>query len=73
MFRKIGKLGKYVFKSIGFQRIGRVARWGFWTVVTFCGPGSIVAVTGVKGFIAVSIITNSRLIDYAGDHVVGYL
>jgi hypothetical protein len=67
MFKKIGK---YLIKVFGGRTIGKVSRWGFWTIITFFGPGPIVTVIGVEGLIATAAITHSGLIDYAGDRIV---
>ncbi len=70
MFKKIGK---YLFKTIGGRQIGKVARWGFITVITLWGPGAVVAVVGIEGLIATAAITQSGIIEYAGDKIVGIL
>lgn len=67
MFKKIGK---YLFKAVGGRRVGKFARWGFWTILSFWGPGPIIAVAGVEGLIATAAITQSGIIDYAGDKIV---
>lgn len=64
------KFGKYLFKSLGGKRVGRVARWGFWTMLTFWGPGPIIAVAGIEGLIAAAAVTQSGIIDYAGDKII---
>ena len=67
MFKKIGM---FLFKIVGGRKIGKIARWGFWTVLSFWGPGPIVAMIGVEGLIATAAVTQSGIIDYAGDKIV---
>lgn len=67
MFKKIGN---FLFKVVGGRRVGRVARWGFLSLLTFWGPGPIIAVVGVEGLIATAAITQSGIIEYAGDKIV---
>ena len=66
-------IGKYLFKTVGGKRIGRMARWGFISVMALFGPGPIIAVVGIEGLIATAAITQSGLIEYAGDKIVNVL
>lgn len=63
-------IGKYIFKTVGGKQIGKVARWGFISVLTLFGPGPIIAVVGVEGLIATVAITQSGLIEYAGNKLI---
>jgi len=67
MFKKIGK---FLFKLVGGRGVGKVARWGFLSMLTFCGPGPIIAVVGIEGLIATAAVTQSGIIEYAGDKIV---
>ena len=67
MFKNIGK---YLFKLVGGRRVGKLARWGFVTVICFLGPGPIITVVGIEGLIAAAAITQSGIIEYAGDKIV---
>ena len=67
MFKNIGK---YLFKIVGGRRVGKVVRWGFVTVMCFFGPGPIIAVVGIEGLIATAAITQSGIIEYAGDKII---
>ena len=63
-------IGKFLFKIVGNRRVGKMARWTFWTVLSFWGPGPIIAWVGVEGLIAAAAITQSGILDYAGDKIV---
>lgn len=67
MFRAIGK---FLFRLLGGKRVGRIARWGFVSVLGIWGPGPIIAVIGIEGLIATAAVTQSGLIDYAGNKIV---
>ena len=66
----IKKLGKFLFKNIGGRGIGKVARWGFISVLTLFGPGPIIGFIGIEGLIAATAITQSGIIEYAGNKIV---
>jgi len=60
----LGKIKNFLFTSIKGSVVGKVARWGFISLLTFWGPGPIIAVVGIEGLIATTAITQSGLIEY---------
>jgi len=74
MFKYYGKkIGKYAFKLIGGKYIDKASSWIFLTALTFWGPGPIVALIGYEGLIAITAVTQSGVIRYAGDKIVSKL
>ena len=70
MFRHTGK---FLFRMIGGKTIGKVSRWIFLTALTFWGPGPIIAVVGYQGLLVAGMVTQSGLVEYAGDKIVSKL
>lgn len=64
------KFGTYFCKLVGGRQIGKITRWGFITVLTFWGPGSVIAIIGIEGLIAATVVTQCGIIEYAGDKIV---
>ena len=64
------KIGKYLFNIVEKLKIGKVARWGFLSVITFFGPGPIIAMVGIEGLIVTAAITQSGIIEYTGEKIV---
>lgn len=65
-----GKLGNYLLKKAKSKTIGKIARWGFISVLTLFGPGSVVGVIGIEGLIAATAITQSGIIEYSCDKIL---
>ena len=62
--------GKFLFKLVGGKHIGKVVRWGFMSMMFLWGPGPVIALVGVEGLIGISVITQTGLLEYAGDKIV---
>ncbi len=58
-------VGKYVFKKISKSVIGRGAKWAFWGIVCFYGPGPIIAAVGINALIVGAAVTHSGIIEYS--------
>lgn len=65
----LGRLGRFMFKKIGGRAIGKVTRWGLFSLMLFCGPGPIVAAVGVEGLILSSAVIYSGAIEYTGEKI----
>ena len=61
---------KYLFKKITSKGLGKVARWGFVSVLAFFGPGAVVGVVGLEGLIITGIVTHSGLIEYTTEKLI---
>ena len=74
MFRYYGKkVGKFMFRMVGGKYIDRASSWLFLTALTFWGPGPIIGLIGYEGLIAITAVTQSGVIRYAGDKIVAKL
>ncbi len=57
---------KYVWKISKPTRakLSRLGKWGFWGLLSLYGPGPMIAIMGVKGFLAAGAVTQFGLIEY---------
>lgn len=70
LIKMFKEAGKFLFKMVGGKQIGKVVRWGFVSMMFLWGPGPVIALVGIEGLIGLSVVTQSGLIEYAGDKIV---
>ena len=70
MFKKIKKGVKFIISKTTNYIAKKTVRWGFWVLLCFLGPGSVITTIGVKGLITAAVVTHSGIIEYTTNKAV---
>ena len=63
------RFGKYVSKKVTQSVVGKVVKWGFWSLV-FMFPGTLVTTVGVSGIVVAAATVHSGVIEYTASSLV---
>ena len=66
MFKRIGK---YISKKVTQSVVGKVVKWGFWSLV-FMFPGTLVTTVGVSGIVVAAATVHSGVIEYGASSLI---
>ena len=56
------KASKYISEKVTKSIVGKIVRWGFWSVVLLC-PTAIVGTVGIPALAVAAITVHSGVID----------
>lgn len=64
------KGGKWVIKKISKSAVGRAAKYAFWGILAFYGPGPVIATVGIRGLLVAGMAAHSGIVEYTAGKIV---
>jgi len=64
------KVGKYLTAKVAGSVVGKVVKYGFYSILMFFGPTSVIGVVGIAGLAVSGLIVHSGAIEYGTNKAV---
>ena len=63
------RASKYITEKVTKSVVGKIVRWGFWSVVLLC-PTAIVGTVGIPALAVAAITVHSGVIEYGTSKII---